>query len=134
MGGCIDRLDWVLCCLMGKKEMLFVGLPPYTYITNPLRQINIAHMLCQNMLSNQGIASQPVCKLHSAVSRPEFRSLSITLLAAKERWTKTATLTGKIPEPEKCHWPDGFGSWTILHRVCLHGPPPGLTHLRAASP
>jgi hypothetical protein len=30
---------------------------------------------------------------------------------------KTATLTGKIPEPENCHWPDGLAG-RFCNRVC----------------
>ena len=127
MGGCIDRLDWVLCCLRGKKEMLFVGLPPYTYSTSPLLQINIARMLCQNMLSNQGIASQPVCKLHAAVSRPEFRSLSITLLAAKER-SQGSELDGKDTRSQKMPLARWLGVLNDFAQGPAYTVPPTLAH------
>jgi hypothetical protein len=76
---------------------------------------------------------QPVCKLHSAASRPEFRSLSITLLAAKGKVNKRATFDGKNTRARKM--PLARWLWVLDDFAPgLLTPPPGLTQLRAASP
>jgi hypothetical protein len=133
MGGCIDRLDWVLCYLMGKEEMLFVGLPPYTYITNPLRQINIAHMLCQNMLSKDCITTS--LQIAFRGSRDQSFAHFQLLFWRLRKGEQDSDLDGERYRSQK----NAIGQMALgPGRFCTGSAytvtPPGLTQLRAASP